>query len=412
MTCCGDKLEIGPRSSGYTLMELLAVIAILAIIGGFSAGAYQYARRSYSLSAVSSRAEGLLLSARNTAISWGIPVSVVVDPASRSITAHAFESVGEWNFEESDGGSTSGISGEPAELVGAEIVDGHIGKGVRLAAKSYVNCGSSSRFELRAGLHVEAWISLEQPLAAPRRGDPARGTRRRRDALETAEESAPAVVAKGKAFSLGVAADGALEAAIGDYRVRTAPAAVQPGRWTLAACQYDGKSITLFADELEREAAPVGFEGLDPKEVPPPPSSIPADLGPLTIGSPRGSIAGRVDEVRLRGLVDPVVFNLDPAFKILGWRKIIRFDRRGHLDARFHERPARLVFYEETANPILKEARTQAVVNYSLTFQEWVEQAGRDQEGLREEDEEKKIEAGLSGRRKVEITIDRIGSVR
>ncbi|MBI4585237.1 MAG: hypothetical protein HY717_14585 [Planctomycetes bacterium] len=393
-------------------MELLTVIAILAIIGGFSAGAYQYARRIYSLSAAASRAEGLLLSARHTAISWGIPVSVVVDPVSRSITAHAFESVGEWNFEESAGGSTSGVSGEPAELVGAEIVDGHVGKGVRLAEKSYVNCGSSSRFGLRAGLHVGAWISLEQPLAAPLRADSARGTRRRRDALEAAEEHTAAVVAKGKAFALGVTADGALEAAIGDYRVRTAPATVQPGRWTLAACQYDGKSITLFADELEREAAPVGYEGLDPKEVPPPPSSIPADLEPLTIGSPRGSIAARVDEVRLRGLVDPVVFALDPAFKILGWRKIIRFNRRGHLDPRFHERPVRLVFYEETANPLLKEARTQAVVDFSLTFQEWVEKSGRELEGLREEDEEKKIEERLGGRRKVEIILDRIGSVR
>ncbi|HVR75540.1 MAG TPA: prepilin-type N-terminal cleavage/methylation domain-containing protein, partial [Planctomycetota bacterium] len=52
--------------AGFTLVELLTVIALVALIGGLGAGAYQVARRNYALLASAGRIQGILRAARNS----------------------------------------------------------------------------------------------------------------------------------------------------------------------------------------------------------------------------------------------------------------------------------------------------------------------------------------------------------
>ncbi len=406
------------RRGGFTLIELLAVLVILTILGGLTAGVYQVARRNYSLAASASSVEALIVRARNTAITAGIPTRVVIGPAATPdglgtwrVTAWAFETLGEWSFE---GDGTRGLFNEKATFRGAQPAGGRVGQGVDLSGGP-VDCGVNPRHDARLGLHAEAWVLLEAELADPRRVEEEnRGTARRSRSPASEEIGAVPVISKGKAFSLGVAPDGALEGAIGAYRVRTDPGVVVPGLWTLIALRHDDEGVRLSADGIERPSIPVGYENIDPKKRPPPPDSVPLDASPLLIGG-KGGFPGRVDEVRLRGLIEPQEYELGPREKVLGWKKEIRFDRNGHLDPRFHEKPVRILLYHEALEePGSTSGRTAVFIDYSKTFDAWARSRGLDleKEGISEEGEEQKLENGLEAGAREEIIIDRIGSVR
>jgi prepilin-type N-terminal cleavage/methylation domain-containing protein len=418
---CGSSPRAGyasagaGRSAGFTLVELLAVLVILSILGGLSAGAWSIARRNYALAASASHVEALFLQARNTALSAGIPVIVEIDPVAGTATAHAHEALGEWSFEGADGDVVRGLQGDAARLVGARLVAGRAGSGVDISA-GHVDCGTLPRYDVRLGLQVEAWVLLERTAPPPRRALPAGGSKlSRRDQAAAPDETAGLVVAKGKAFSLGVTADGAIEGAIGTHRDRTAPGVVLSGVWVKLALVFEGGRLELLADGMPRDAAPVGYETVAPEKRPAPPALIPLDPAPLTIGAAKGSFSGRVDEVRVRGLIEPQEYALGARERFLGWRKVIHFDHRGHLDTRYHEKPVRVLLYLE---PLEDDAgdrgRTKVFRDFSRTFEQWARSRGIDlvKEGMTEEGEEAKLEAELTATLREEIVIDRIGAVR
>lgn len=420
----GRRCDRIPGAAGFTLMELLTVLVIISLLGGISAGVFQVIRRNVDLSATASRLEGLLIAARNTAISSGSPVEVVVSPASGTARAFAFEAVGEWSFEDTNGDVTHGVPFEPARLHGAGAGPGYLGRGVSLGGNGYVDCGNSPRFDLNAGLHFEAWIRLERPLGEenPRERSRSRGTRRIGTSRSGGSEPlGEVIVRKGDAFALGLTPDGGLEGGIGFsdrpglYLVRTPPATVVPGRWTLVSMRFDGMALDLAADGIERSLELVGYVGVDPEDYPELPYVVPIDPAPLTLGSSTGSLAGALDEVRLRGMTEPPTFRVPPNQIVLGWKRHIWFDRRGHLDPRYHDGPLRLVVCEITADDraaTTDPKKTEVRVDFSVTFEEWKRKTGRQLDGLREEDEVARLEMRYQGRRRVEIVIDRIGTVR
>ena len=404
------------RVEGITLLELLTVLAILSLLGGLSAAAFQAARRNYSLSATASQVETLLLQARNTAIRGGIPVRVIVDPSANTITAFAFESLGEWSFEDtnSEASVTLGLFRDPAEMHGAEFdPDGHVGQCINLNG-GFVDCGNVSRFDIRVGLYVEAWIRPHESTPTESRR-PTRGTRRRGRAKtpSTPESGGVAVIlAKGRAFFLGTRPDGALEGGIGPYHGRTSPGVVVAGVWSKVAMRFEGDAIRLYADGVEHDVIPVGVPGLNRNRRPKPPPSIPLDPGALTIGASTNGFTGRVDEVRVRGMIEPKEYTLGPRQKILGWRKDIWFDGRGHLDARKHERPLRLLLYEEELRDV-EPGRTVVAIDFSKTFEQWVEARGMKDNGeVSERSEERRLENALKAALRESIVVDRVGAVR
>ncbi len=416
-------------------MELLTVLLIISMLGGISAGVYQVVKGNLDLSGSRLKIEGIFQAAKNTAISSASPVRVIVDPVYRTVEASAFKTLGEWSFEENNDGSTLGAPMNYSNLNGASITKGHIGLGANISG-GHIDCGNLASFDLRLGIQVQAWIRMEGKLTDPtesgttvsskslRRSKPSTTKKKkstsRRTGVKKRAEGVGIILQKGSAYYVGVTPDGRLEAGIGKhggldfYRVRTPPEAVRPGRWQRISMTFDGYSIVLAVDGIDRPLSIVGYEFSKPENLPSLPDQIQVNNSPVTIGSAKSSFRGKVDEVKLRGLVEPVSFVIPETQKILGWRKIVYFDKRGHLDPNYHDKPIRLVLIETIADDRRKSKTpsTKVVRDYSKTFQEWSHDNGMDLEGLTEKVEEAKIENQYLNRRKEVITIDRLGVFR
>jgi hypothetical protein len=223
-------------------------------------------------------------------------------------------------------------------------------------------------------------------------------------------EDAVPVIEKGASYFLGIGRDGSLEGRIGGYRIRTWSGAVQPDRWTRIALSFDGEEVLLLADGIERDAVLLDRPSADKTPPPPPPPTIPSCDDPLWIGSPSGAAVLDLDEVRLYGMVEPLVQELGGRERFLGWKKVIRFDRHGRLDPRFHELGVRFFLYEEPDRP--PSMHSEAAVDYSVTFAEWARRRGLTPADGAEELEEARLLAKISDARKVAIAVDPSGALR
>jgi prepilin-type N-terminal cleavage/methylation domain-containing protein len=406
--------------TAFTLIELLVVMALIALLGGLSAGAFQVARRNYALAASAGKIQGVLRAARNTSISTGTRSFVVIDPVRRTVTAQSFETAGEWSFEDLGEDQSAFGGASPVRLNGARVGPGRVGKGLdfRGASGAHADCGNQPSYNVRVGLIIEAWVrhGLEEPVrppAAERRRQQRQSLSARRNAAD--DDPLYAIVVKEGAYFLGMTRAGALEAGVGSYRARTADGVVAPSRWVFVSLLFDGQRLEVAADGVARELEPLvpaslGASAPDPV----PPAEVPVSPAPLTISAPSQPFPGEIDEVRLRGRIEPLAYSYPEHEHIAGWKKVIHFDRRGNLDPAYHERPVRIVLLElpeEEYHP----SKTVAVVDFSRTFEEWLEDwrnAGGSAPALDQAEEEAKIEQRFAAARKVVIEIDNLGVVR
>ena len=101
-----------------------------------------------------------------------------------------------------------------------------------------------------------------------------------------------------------------------------------------------------------------------------------------------------------------------------GWKKIIHFDRYGHLDPVFHERKVRIVLievdderYSQSARAAGKAPNTQ-VDRFEMTFEEFLDEWPLDEiPDIIEEEEELIIFDKYSDAQKKIIEIDTLGVV-
>jgi hypothetical protein len=199
---------------------------------------------------------------------------------------------------------------------------------------------------------------------------------------------------------------GALEGAIGDHRARTLPGAVVSGRWVRVALRFDGKSIELSADGVPREIV----EDPRRRKGPPLPQAAPVTEAPVTISSKMDPFPGHIDEVKLGGLAEPLTYRYPEEEHVVGWKRVIHFDGRGHLDPAYHQGPVRCLFVELPEMPE-KGPRTAVPVDYSMSFEEWLARWQRPTD-MTQEAEESKLESQLGDVRKVAIVVDRLGVVK
>ena len=423
-----------PGPAGYTLIELLTVMAIIAMIGGLSAGAYQAAKRNYALAASAGKIQGILRAARNTSLSTGSESFVVVDPVLRKVTAHAFERVGEWSFEESD--EATGLSIDRSTVHDAAVVSGRIGKGLDFRAPgSYVDCGSEARFDLRTGVLVEAWVrhfaaSAVKAPAKERKSERVILTAPRARKTSGKLEPALPVLRKAVAYSLAMTRSGALEGSIGEWSVRTDDGVVAPERWVRITLRFEGGSIELTADGVPREAFPTEEQKLSAGAKKVERDTIPLSSAPVTISYLEQSFPGQIDEVKLSGTTEPLLYMWGGFEQVLGWKKVIHFDRFGHLDPRYHTEGVRMVL-AELPDVDVPQPTTVVVVDYSVTFDEWLSRwdtnspqlapkgtnrspliSTTERPSLRQSVEEANLEAKLGSARRIPIEVDLLGVVK
>ena len=418
------------EGGGYTILELMVVISIIALLGGLSIAAFQVTRRNYQLSSSASEIATCLRRMRNRAITKGIPLIATVDPTTRTISGRRIESLVEWSFEDArDDPEKHGTSSKRSyRTVGARIVPGRVGQGLAFDGPgAHVDCGERTAFEIRDGLSIEAWVRHERTRSvAPPIGERKKESRKRlRAKAKGRRDPSFTILAREGAYFLGMTASGALEAGIGDYLARTADGVVAPGRWTAVGLRFDAGRLSVQVDGVERDLKRHGPTGgpssTTGSGTPGPPARIPTSSENLTISSAGQPFPGAIDEVRIRGIREVSCFSYPEYQRIIGWKKEIHFDHRGHLDPAYHESGVRIVLVElDDEEP--SSSRTVVLTDYSLTFDEWVERHHgaisavneRRKPGpeLRGEEQEAKIEQRYARNPKAVVEVDLLGVVR
>ncbi len=426
----GAAAALRRRSVGFTLAELLTVIGIVAIIGTLGTGAFHVARRSYALNATAGELQAVLRAARNSALHAGSPAFVVVDPVERSARAYVYDPVGEWSFDE----TPNSFSVRREKEVRTSAVSGKVGRGRSFAGGGHIDCGNLPQFQLRDSILIEAWIRHREFRTIPpdrRVKDRRRRLERRRTPARAAPDASFAIVEKAGAYSLALSKKGRLRGSIGNYTVETTDAVVPPGRWIFVSLRYDGEEIDLRSEGVPRRTRPfagaAGLTGLgsiagarsEASSSTQParasakskvPSFAPVTSAPLTISSATSPFNGEIDEVRVAGSVEPVEFTWSDGELILGWKKVIRFDRRGHLDGRSHDGEVRLVLVE--LPDFASRGTSTSVVDFGGTFDDWRARWKEPPPDLTEENEERKLLAVYASARKIAISIGRLGTIR
>lgn len=417
----------GSREQGFTLIELLVVLAIISLMAGLSASAFLEARRNYGLAASAGEIQSIFRRARNQSIANGTGSFVVVEPMNGSVWAQSFETMGEWSFE-SDGSEDEGVSGFGGpRVVGGDFIEGRLGRGISFReGKGFMDCGYQASFDLKTGVVLEAWVrhNRRPALRQAFKKESTRSLRGRSASGAQGLGEAYAIIEKEGSWFLGMTSKGALEGHIGKFQVITEDDVVPAGRWVFVSLRYDGVSLKLSSDGVERGTDVIGSLGkkLGNRAASVVPSTIPRNQNHVMISSKESPFPGDIDEVRLRGRSEKAIYVHPPFEKLIGWKKVIHFDRYGHLDPVFHEKNVRMVLVElsddqfasqDDAEQKKKSSRRQ-IDRFELTFQEYLETWPPDEmPDLVEEEEEKDIQERVySQARKKIIEIDTLGVVR
>ena len=338
----GDSLLITHYSllnSGFTLAELLSVLAIMAVLAAMSLGVIASLPTKYSHEQAAGTVRALVRRARAAALESRAEASVVF--SGKRLEARSWRSLGLWRFEDlGPDGLTHGARGMDARATKATQDEGWLGSALYFEQPgAFADCGNAPIFSPRDGVRVDAAV-LAADFEKLRADDTAK-------ARPPAPGKKPTdlwefqVAGKGDEYWLRIREDYAILAHVsgerGLYVERaTPPGAVPPERWTRVGFVYDGEEMKILVDGLRRD--------IDPKTSDPMPHRLVATAAPLEISSSRPGLAfaGGVDELAVSGMIaeeeaklpDDLAIEAPPA---------IRFDSRGELDTRYHEGGARIV---------------------------------------------------------------------
>ncbi|MCI0343392.1 MAG: prepilin-type N-terminal cleavage/methylation domain-containing protein, partial [Planctomycetales bacterium] len=302
------------RFAGFTLLELLIVTSIIAMVAGMSLAFLSRVGRSLAVTTFRGQVNAVIRAARNTAITENGPVTVVVDPEEREISAVVRRTVGFMQFE--PGRESEGAFGLAASFHGeTESTWGKIGGALRLGRGANLDLGTEP-FDFVEGGALDVWL---MPDPQGRGG---------------------IVASKGQAYGLEVLGDGIVA---GFFRLEgkqqvESPEPITPGRWTHVELAYDTEALRLLLDGRE-----VATWRPKPGEAPPRPA--PDASSPLRVGDPRRPFAGRVDQFRVSEVFREEPHRAPAGVEIVGsatTARRITFLGSGGLDPRRHFRPERI----------------------------------------------------------------------
>jgi prepilin-type N-terminal cleavage/methylation domain-containing protein len=400
----------GLSRRGYTLLELLTVIAIVGILMGMGIGVFARVGRRNELDATTNAVRALVRRARNAAREERAPAVVELDSAASEVRAQTRETLTLFRFEteqlsgdvswsqgaEDDAAKAAklkeklpeydvrGSFGIQGHVVGADVTDGKLGNGLEFRRPgAFVTIPDRPSLSPIEGVAVEAWIWPDKvedgmPKRASEREPPRDEVAKRiKDAGEPPvktpiraldwvskrPDDPPlyTIVRKGRAFEVALTASYAIQLAItgtdpgvrsgtgGDdtYVARTEDLAVRPEKWARISLVYDGRELSCSIDGIRHALTPVkGFETQ--------PARLFRDRSPLLFSDPdpERAFAGVIDEVKLSGILRGERVAVPKNIALLAPTAEIAFDALGALDPLRHPEP--VVFWLSDSDLALK----------------------------------------------------------
>lgn len=146
---------------GFTIIELLVVLSIMALITGVGLAVLSHSGRQFGFQAVRGELVSLIRYTRSNAKTEKGVSTVVIDPVKKEIYSCARRTVGLWHFEDANGNISSGAFGNNATLQGDAAVSpyGRFGNGLMIVSGGYADCGAVPILSRDAGVSIECWIS-------------------------------------------------------------------------------------------------------------------------------------------------------------------------------------------------------------------------------------------------------------
>ncbi|MCC7172099.1 MAG: prepilin-type N-terminal cleavage/methylation domain-containing protein [Planctomycetes bacterium] len=307
---------------GFTLLELLTVLALISVLMGIGVGAFRKLNPGRAMAVA--QVKDALRSARLFALEQSVTSRVLLDATENVIAASGIVAVGDWHFETEDG------RGWPvnARFDGGASVqpDGAIGRCVVFPPSDpgTVRLGRGPAFDFVAGMRIEAFVRV--------------GT-----------EAAGNIVSKGEAFVLAIGPGRTLKGSVlvsgrksGETAEPLVVASTEPlpvDRWVRVGLAHDGRSLKLWQNGVE-------VASVDDQEKR---SPMPATDAEILLGSVRPTFVGAIDEVKIGSFVTQQAPPLPEGVRLSAGGDVW-FDARGRLDSRFHTKPVTitLVYDEES----------------------------------------------------------------
>lgn len=378
----GPQRPAGPASvgRGFTLLEMLVVLAIVAILATMMVVAFAGIGRRASREGAAENVIGLLRQARISAVDTGRGSLVRVNPAEASLYGLSSDIEAAWHFEGMyAAGTDTEVAG--ARNVNAVIVDsdgsvvalpGAVGLSLYFdGAADALNCGLLPRFDQTDGIRIEAYVRPEGPDMSELLGVIAKYVH---DAsygedcdgyalwLECTDPNSGGQYAVHGVICIE---DQTQEAAASDqyhldlasYDAGSAQGVTIPGStWSHVAMEYDGFEARLFVngvlvdmDSYDDDDDAAG-EDEDPNDATDkqfsgePPSRIrPARTKPLFVALYEDGLdrlfEGRIDEPRLLSIAGGRRTRLPERVPVVASEEVIHFDAQGQLDLSYHSGP-------------------------------------------------------------------------
>ncbi len=309
-----------PARSGFTLLELLLVMGLLGTILGIGLGTF--ASFDPGRRAARGLVANALRQARNEAIANRAPARVKFDPLTRTVTSEGTTVAGTWRFETSELVGARELNGLAQGFPGTMLTeDGFVGHALDLdlgerGCRVVIDLSSEPLFQLRRGFRVSC-------------------------ALRPKELKASTILDLGGVLTVEAVADGSIQFSVVTRRVdelgrsfpgesvvvKTAPGAIEAGRWSQVEVRYDGRWLSALSDGVPVAMREESRELWDVEK-------------PLVIGGARSGYNGQIDDlvvvVTKEGeefiLPSSVEFEIQEPFEV-------RFDEGGGLDPVAHARP-------------------------------------------------------------------------
>lgn len=309
-------MQRSSSAGGFTLLELMTVMGIMAVVMGLSFGAFQRLGQNEAIPNAERILRSSLNRARATALELRAPAELrFFDGETASVQLIEYQVA-----------ATLGFDGEGADVLLAGVNRRAETRGADVVEEGY----------LQQGLAIGNSETLSLPRS--RALDPSRGFVLEFRVRPLGERGDGVVVRHASAVSLELSSDGSGRLTVqpeqgeNPVELRTAPGCFAPDRWLLVRASFDGLVASLALNGVV-EATGVQL-GEDAKPVTKPYRLAKTQDARWVFG---GGLGAHLDEVRLLTPGNPEPFQLAGGLRFSQEStRSVRFDAKGRLDASRH----------------------------------------------------------------------------